>query len=181
MAAGLPRPKESREHTDSDRPAITLGFRRPPIALQKSEPSTQTSAIGKQNPTQERELTAIDTLFTHALLDDGMSSDIAVSNGRIVAIAASGSLGASATETVDLGGALVVPGFVEGHIHLDTSFYGGPWISHKPCTDGFDVHERVAFQHQNLAIAEPMGVRSWRSATAPPPCAVTSWSTVRSG
>lgn len=160
MAGGLPRPKESREHTDSDRPAIPLGFRRPPIALQKSEPSTQTSAIGKQNPTQERELTAIDTLFTHALLDDGMSSDIAVSKGRIVAIAASGSLGASATETVDLGGALVVPGFVEGHIHLDTSFYGGPWISHKPCTDGFDVHERVAFQHQNLAIAEPMGVRA---------------------
>ncbi|MET0749086.1 MAG: amidohydrolase family protein [Rhizobium sp.] len=102
----------------------------------------------------------IDTLFTHASLDDGTISDIAVAGGRIVAIAASGSLGATAAETVDLHGALVVPGFVEGHIHLDTSFYGGPWISHKPCTNGFDVHERVAFQHQNLAIAEPMALRA---------------------
>ncbi len=105
-------------------------------------------------------MTAIDTLFTHARLDDGSFSDIAVTGGRIVAIGASGSLGTGAGTTVDLGGALVVPGFVEGHIHLDTSFYGGPWISHKPCTAGFDVHERVAFQHQNLAIAEPMDVRA---------------------
>ena len=109
---------------------------------------------------QERELTAIDTLFAHATLDDGSFSDIAVTDGRIVAIGASGSLGAAAADTVDLGGALVVPGFVEGHIHLDTSFYGGPWIPHKPCTDGFDVHERVAFQHQNMEIAEPMAVRA---------------------
>ena len=48
--------------------------------------------------------------------------------------------------TIDLGDALVIPGFVEGHIHLDTSFYGDAWKPHKSCTNGFNVHERVAFQ-----------------------------------
>jgi len=53
-----------------------------------------------------------------------------------------------------------VPGFVEGHIHLDTSFYGDAWRPHKPCTNGFNVHERVAFQAQNMAEAAPMDVRA---------------------
>jgi cytosine deaminase len=121
---------------------------------------TDVAAIKNTGGRMEKALTSIDTLFTHAALDDGSFSDIAVAGGRIVAIAASGTLGAAAAETIDLAGALVVAGFVEGHIHLDTSFYGGPWISHKPCTNGFDVDERVAFQHQNLAIAEPMDVRA---------------------
>ncbi len=56
----------------------------------------------------------------------------------------------------DLGGQLVVPGFVEGHIHLDTSFWGDDWIPHKPCTAGFDVRERVAFQAENFRQAAPM-------------------------
>ena len=41
---------------------------------------------------------------------------------------------------------LLVPGFVEGHIHLDTSFIGDNWKPHRPCTNGFDVRERVQFQ-----------------------------------
>lgn len=99
------------------------------------------------------------TLFTNARLADGSLKDIAVADGRIVSIEAPGTAGAS-RETVDLAGALLVPGFVEGHIHLDTSFYGDRWIPHKPCTNGFDVHERVAFQHQNMAIAAPMAERA---------------------
>jgi cytosine/creatinine deaminase len=98
-------------------------------------------------------------IFINARFGDGSSHDIAVSAGRIVAITVPSERPAS-TETVDLGNALVVPAFVEGHIHLDTSFYGDAWRPHKPCTDGFDVHERVAFQAQNLAEAAPMDVRA---------------------
>ena len=65
-----------------------------------------------------------DCLFTNALFDSGALNDIAVSNGRIAAISPAGEIPRPAAATVDLGGALVVPGFVEGHIHLDTSFYG---------------------------------------------------------
>ena len=101
----------------------------------------------------------IDTLFTNAKLADGSLNDIAVSGGRIAAIVPAGS-GTAATATVDIAGALLVPSFVEGHIHLDTSFYGDTWIPHKPCTDGFDVHERVAFQAENMAQAAPMDERA---------------------
>lgn len=102
----------------------------------------------------------IETLFTNARLDDGRSAevhlhDIAVADGRITAITPAGS-GAEAASVVDIAGDLLVPSFVEGHIHLDTSFYGDTWIPHKPCTNGFDVHERVAFQAQNMAGAAPM-------------------------
>lgn len=94
--------------------------------------------------------------FTNARLASGEICDLTVRDGRIAAIEpASGALG-----EVDIAGQLLVPGFVEGHIHLDTSFYGDRWIPHKPCTDGFDVHERVAFQAQNMAGAAPMDFRA---------------------
>lgn len=99
------------------------------------------------------------TDFTNARLADGRLVDFAVRDGRIVRIEAAGSAAASDT-TVDIAGALLVPGFVEGHIHLDTSFYGGAWIPHRPCTNGFDVHERVMFQAENMAGAEPMAERA---------------------
>lgn len=99
------------------------------------------------------------TVFTNAKLTDGALHDIHVENGRITAIEAAGSVGASAT-VIDIAGDLLVPSFVEGHIHLDTSFYGGKWVPHRPCTNGFDVHERVAFQAENMAKAEPMAERA---------------------
>lgn len=101
----------------------------------------------------------IETLFTRATLSDGSLNDIGVAGGRIVAIQPAGTLAAAARQ-VDIAGALLVPAFVEGHIHLDTSFYGDKWIPHKPCTNGFDVHERVAFQAQNMAEAAPMDERA---------------------
>lgn len=102
---------------------------------------------------------AFDKIFFNARFDGGSRHHIAVRDGRIAAITPADEP-ATGTETIDLGNALVVPGFVEGHIHLDTSFYGDAWRPHKPCTDGFDVHERVAFQAQNIAEAAPMDVRA---------------------
>lgn len=99
------------------------------------------------------------TIFTHAKLADGSLRDIHVEKGRITAIEPAGEAAYSGT-TIDLSGDLLLPGFVEGHIHLDTSFYGGKWVPHRPCTNGFDVHERVAFQAENMAKAEPMAQRA---------------------
>lgn len=104
-------------------------------------------------------MTVIETLFTNAKLADGSVKDIGVAGGRIVSIAPAGA-GGEAGRRVDIAGALLVPGFVEGHIHLDTSFHGDRWIPHKPCTDGFDVHQRVAFQAENMAMAAPMDERA---------------------
>ena len=96
-----------------------------------------------------------DCIFINARFDGGSVNDIGVTDGRIVAITASGGQLPEGVDTIDLGGALIVPGFVEGHIHLDTSFYGDRWFPHIPYTHGFDVSERVSFQAGNMAKAAP--------------------------
>ncbi|WP_332303104.1 amidohydrolase family protein [Rhizobium sp. GR12] len=99
------------------------------------------------------------TVFTNAKIAGGLLRDVHVEAGRITSIEPAGSDTASAS-IIDIAEDLLVPGFVEGHIHLDTSFYGDNWIPHRPCTNGFDVHERVAFQAENMAIAAPMDKRA---------------------
>ncbi|RWR07467.1 amidohydrolase family protein [Paenirhodobacter populi] len=101
-------------------------------------------------------MTNADILFQNANLPAAPLSDILVRDGVIAAILPAGGMAAEGRPTVDIGGRLLLPGFVEGHIHLDTSFYGDDWVPHKPCTDGFDVHERVRFQAENMADAAPM-------------------------
>lgn len=103
----------------------------------------------------------IDTLFRNARLADGTLAAIAVADGKIAAIEPEAAThGMTLSSAVDLGGALVVPGFVEGHIHLDTSFYGDVWRPHVPYTAGFDVRERVEIQRRNMAAAAPMAERA---------------------
>jgi cytosine deaminase len=99
------------------------------------------------------------TVFTNAKMADGLLRDIHVENGLITSIDPAGLESASAS-VIDIAGDLLVPGFVEGHIHLDTSFYGDTWRPHRPCTNGFDVHERVVFQAENMAAAAPMDKRA---------------------
>ncbi|RWB51014.1 amidohydrolase family protein [Mesorhizobium sp.] len=98
--------------------------------------------------------------FLNARLADGSLADLTVTEGRFRAITPAAKAATPPPGAIDLAGKLVLPGFVEGHIHLDTSFYGDAWRPHIPCTTGFDVRERVAFQMQNLAQAAPMEERA---------------------
>src|SRR6186713_1238979 len=102
---------------------------------------------------------AYDKIFLNARFDGGSRHHIGVTKGHIAATISTDEK-PDAAETIDLKDALVVPGFVEGHIHLDTSFYGDAWKPHKPYSNGFNVHERVAFQTQNFAEAAPVEVRA---------------------
>ncbi|MBR0795320.1 amidohydrolase family protein [Bradyrhizobium jicamae] len=105
-------------------------------------------------------MTPIDTLLRNARLADGRIVEIAVRDGRIVAIASSPESYGAIGETRDLGGRLVLPGMVEGHIHLDKCFIGDDWKPHRPCTSGFNVRERVKFEKEALAGAKPIEVRA---------------------
>jgi cytosine deaminase len=109
---------------------------------------------------EDTRVTDFDAVFANALLVSGERAHVAITAGRIAAILPADAPVPPAGNTVDLAGAMLVPGFVEGHIHLDTSFYGDAWKPHLPNTNGFDVHERVAFQTQNLANAAPMDERA---------------------
>jgi cytosine deaminase len=65
-------------------------------------------------------------LLANATLPDGRRAAVHVSDGRITDVPTPGG------RQIDLGGALLAPAFVDGHIHLDKSFLGTRWRSHRP-------------------------------------------------
>jgi cytosine deaminase len=70
-----------------------------------------------------------DLVVRNATLPDGRSGqDLLVADGRIVAIAPG--IAASARETVDAGGLLLSPPFVDAHFHMDATLsYGLPRVN----------------------------------------------------
>jgi cytosine deaminase len=105
-------------------------------------------------------LISVDTLFRNARLADGRTVDIVVGRGQIVAVGSALHDQVGAGKAYDLGGRLVLPGFVDGHIHLDKGFIGDAWKPHRPCTAGFSVRERVQFEKDALATAAPIATRA---------------------
>ena len=88
-------------------------------------------------------------LITHVRLPDGTPVDIAVDGGRIEEI------GPNLQRSADVvrahgQGALVLPGFVEGHTHLDKTNWGLPWYRN-------EVGPRLIDRIENE--------RSWRAST----------------
>jgi cytosine deaminase len=76
-------------------------------------------------------------MFRNATLPDGSRHDIEVKDGRIAALMAVG----AGADGVDLGGALVLPPLVDGHIHLDKTLLGLPWIPNQAA--GNTVADRI--------------------------------------
>lgn len=117
---------------------------------------------------------AVPLLLRDATLPDGRRVDLRIANGRIAAIdparsaaghpggpagtaGATGPSGAPTApvptdeQTIDLGGALLAPAFVDGHIHLDKSFVGLGWRPHVP---GDSIAERIAAERELLRAAD---------------------------
>ena len=108
----------------------------------------------------------LDLLITHATLPDGRQNmSIAVQNGRITEVTEG--LQAPAHETVDAGGLLVSPPFVDAHFHMDSTLsYGQPrvnesgtllegialWGELKPQLTHDDIVQR-ALQYCDWAVA----------------------------
>jgi cytosine deaminase len=80
-------------------------------------------------------------LLHNALLPHGGHADLLLVDGRIAKIGAVGTLPPDDAVVEDLGGALLLPGLVEGHIHLDKTLLGLPWVPHLP---GGSIAERIA-------------------------------------
>jgi cytosine/creatinine deaminase len=78
--------------------------------------------------------------LTNACLADGRLVDIDLLDGRIAAILPAAGA-PEAPDRLDLCGRLVVPGFVDGHIHLDKTLLGLPFQPHRP---GDTIAERIA-------------------------------------
>ena len=59
---------------------------------------------------------------------EGARTDLLITDGSIAAIGTGLDAGDAAVE--ELNGRLVLPGFIDGHAHLDKTLWGGPWVPH---------------------------------------------------
>ncbi|WMS40929.1 amidohydrolase [Acuticoccus sp. MNP-M23] len=73
------------------------------------------------------------TLLSDVVLADGRNVDIRIESGRIAAITeASSTPPVTGDEThIECGGRLIAPSFCDGHIHLDKTFAGMPFVPHR--------------------------------------------------
>lgn len=97
-----------------------------------------------------------DRIFINAVDMDGAPVHVAVQQGRIASMGSECPVLPHA-EVVDVAGHVLLPGFVDGHIHLDKSFVGDRWHSHQPVSS---LRERLAVEKQALASARPMVARA---------------------
>lgn len=77
-----------------------------------------------------------DTLLRNCRIVDGTGAPwfrgtIGITNGRIETISRERSISAAATETVDLGGLVVAPGFIDLHSHSDLRLFAEPELPPK--------------------------------------------------
>jgi cytosine/creatinine deaminase len=72
----------------------------------------------------------LDALLTSCRLADGRLVDIGIANGRISSLGDGPPPLSNSVPTLDIGGDLVLPGLVDGHMHLDKTLAGTPWLPH---------------------------------------------------
>jgi cytosine/adenosine deaminase-related metal-dependent hydrolase len=76
-------------------------------------------------------MTTVDAFLTNCRLADSRLVDIGIADGKI-AIVGEGAASAlsNSAPALDIGGDLVLPGLVDGHMHLDKTLTGLPWMGH---------------------------------------------------
>lgn len=97
-----------------------------------------------------------DRVFANAVGVDGQPLELLVIDGRFAEIGPK-VRAAECVEVIDLQGRLVLPGFVDGHIHLDKSFVGDRWHPHQSAAS---LRERLALEKRELASARPAAERA---------------------
>ena len=96
-------------------------------------------------------------ILVNARLPDGTSADVEIVGGLIAALSAPGSAHPP-SERIDLAGALLLPAFVDGHIHLDKTHWGAPRLPH---VEGRSVRERIAAERvERHRVALPIEARA---------------------
>src|SRR5271169_5439514 len=120
----------------------------------------------------------LDALLTHCRLADGRLVDIGIAGGRIATIGedAAPSL-SNRVPILDVGGDLVLPGLVDGHMHLDKTLMGLPWMPHmagadpdEPHRDGQDDSAAPAGLHRGARRQSDRGMRGARHRASAYPC-----------
>lgn len=73
---------------------------------------------------------AIDAFLANCRLGDGRFVDIGVAGGKIAVVGEGAASLSNTVPALDIGGDLALPGLVDGHVHLDKTLTGLPWMGH---------------------------------------------------
>lgn len=97
-----------------------------------------------------------DLVLADAALPDGARGHVAIAGERIVGVAAGPP--PPARRRLDLGGRLVIPALIDGHVHLDKTLLGLPWMPH---ASGDSTRGRIDGEKRvRAALAEPVDRRA---------------------
>ncbi|KUL94143.1 cytosine deaminase [Bosea sp. WAO] len=72
-----------------------------------------------------------DLRLNGARLADGRLLSIDIAGDQVAALRPNGEDAPEARRSIELGGALVLPGLTDGHVHLDKTLLGVPWRPHQ--------------------------------------------------
>ena len=77
-----------------------------------------------------------------------------INHGKIIAISANPPLADASLPRFSAGGKLLLPAMRDMHIHLDKTFYGGPWrVQSRP--EGTTIKDMIALEHRLLPELQP--------------------------
>ncbi|MDI1286159.1 MAG: amidohydrolase family protein [Reyranella sp.] len=85
-------------------------------------------------------------LIANAVLADGTKRHIDVKEGRIAALLPTTADLSARDDVLDVAGALLLPPLVDGHIHLDKTLLGLPWVPNE--AKGNKVADRIAAERK---------------------------------
>jgi cytosine/adenosine deaminase-related metal-dependent hydrolase len=85
-------------------------------------------------------MTAVDLLVTNVRPLGGARADVMVHDGRIAQVGPSLTAPGAGATIVDGAGSILLPAFVDAHMHLDKTFWGEPW---RPHGAGPTVRDRI--------------------------------------
>jgi len=78
-------------------------------------------------------MTTVDVFLTNCRLADSRLVDIGVADGKITIVGEGAAKALSnSAPALDIGGDLVLPGLVDGHMHLDKTLTGLPFLHRFP-------------------------------------------------
>src|SRR3954454_10241015 len=75
-------------------------------------------------------MSKVEAFLTSCLLADGRVVDIGIAGGKIAAVGEGAASLSNSAPALDMRGDLVLPGLVDGHMHLDKTLTGLPWMGH---------------------------------------------------
>ncbi len=101
---------------------------------------------------------ASELLLVNGRLADGSAADIHIQGERIAAIVPRGTPFAPAIDRFDAANSLVLPSFIDGHVHLDKTLLGAGWVGNTASTD---IGVMVGYERSVDARAgQPIGLRA---------------------